>query len=288
MQNNAFYHKITLNLRGQLFTLDAPKVMGILNVTPDSFYAGSRVTTATELVDRAGKMVEEGVHFFDIGGYSTRPGASPIGEQEEAARVLPAIGALAKHFPNTPISVDTFRAAVARQAVEAGAAMINDVTGGAGDVEMISTVASLNVPYILMHMRGTPETMASMTNYDNLLKDITGYFQEKLNHLREVGITDVILDPGFGFAKNAEQNFELLQHLPWFQAMFGLPILVGLSRKSMIWRTLNTTAENAMNGTTGLHMLALQQGASLLRVHDVKEAIECIALYQRTNLSNAK
>lgn len=288
MQNNAFYHKITLNLRGQLFTFDTPKVMGILNVTPDSFYADSRIATTTALLDRASQMAKDGVHFFDIGGYSTRPGASRIDEQEERARVIPAVTALAKQFPKIPISVDTFRASVARQAVEAGASLINDVTGGEGDPAMFKTVAALKVPYVLMHMRGTPETMASMNQYDNLLKEITVYFQEKLQRLHALGITDVILDPGFGFAKNGDQNFELLQHLSWVHAIFGLPILVGLSRKSMIWRTLNVTADQALNGTTGLHMLALQEGASLLRVHDVKEAVECIALYQRTKLSIAQ
>jgi len=256
--------------------------MGILNVTPDSFYADSRITTEKELLDRASQMREEGAHFFDIGGYSTRPGAPPIDEKEEASRVVPFIGALTRHFPGTPISIDTFRASVARQAIEAGAAMINDVTGGEGDPDMMATVASLDVPYVLMHMRGTPETMASLTGYDNLLKEISQYFQERLSRLRSLGVKDVILDPGFGFAKNADQNFELLQHLSWFRTTFGLPILVGLSRKSMIWRTLHTTPEHALNGTTGLHMLALQQSASLLRVHDVKEAVECIALYQRT------
>lgn len=291
MQNNSFYSNITLNLRGRLYLLDAPKVMGILNVTPDSFYAGSRVSSEKELLDRAARMIAEGAHFIDIGGYSTRslmvynsprPGAAPVTEAEELERVVPAIRALSTHFPDALISVDTFRASVAAQAVEAGAVLINDVTGGEGDAKMMETAGDLNVPYVLMHMRGTPGTMTSLTHYDNLLKDLAFYFQEKLTQLRSHGVKDVILDPGFGFAKTVDQNFELLRQLSWFRDVFKLPLLVGLSRKTMIWRTLESTPEAALNGTTGLHMLALQQGAAILRVHDVKEAVECIALYQKT------
>lgn len=285
MQNNAFYSNITLNLRGKLLTLGAPRVMGILNVTPDSFYEGSRSQTDHDILERAATMVKEGADFLDIGGYSTRPGAATISEEEEIRRVMPAIHLVTQHFPEIPVSIDTFRASVASKAVESGASMINDVSGGEADPKMFETVAALGVPYILMHMRGTPETMATLTHYDHLLKDITHYFDSKISKLRNLGVHDIILDPGFGFAKTVEQNFELLNRLEWFQ-IFGLPLLAGLSRKSMIWRTLSTTPEAALNGTTGLHMLALNHGASMLRVHDVKEAVECIALYQKTKQPN--
>ncbi len=260
--------------------LDPPKVMGILNVTPDSFFDGSRLRDEKEILDRASSMVEEGVHLLDIGGYSTRPGAKIVSEEDECSRVLPAIRLLAKRFPKTPISIDTFRSSVARQAVDAGASLVNDISGGELDPKMFETVADLGVPYILMHMRGTPETMASLTHYDNLLKDVTDYFHKKIHLLRQLGVRDIILDPGFGFAKTAEQNFELLQHLRYF-SIFGLPLLAGLSRKAMVWKTLNTDPAGALNGTTALNTMALANGASLLRVHDVREAVECIALFQK-------
>lgn len=280
MQNNAIYSNITWNLRGRLYTLDRPRVMGILNITPDSFYAGSRLTHESEILERATRMTEEGVDLFDVGGYSTRPGASAVEEAEELRRVLPAIEILTQHFPDKPVSIDTFRSSVARKAVEAGALLINDVSGGELDPRMMETVAGLNVPYILMHMRGTPETMSSLATYTNLLKEMTTYFHQKVDKLRQLGVRDIILDPGFGFAKVGDQNFELLRNLSVFQT-FRLPILVGLSRKSMIWRTLSIEAEAALNGTTALHMVALQQGARLLRVHDVKAARECIQLFDR-------
>lgn len=257
--------------------------MGILNATPDSFYSGSRVQTEKDIVERAAQMIGEGAHFLDVGGYSTRPGAPQVTEEEERRRIRPAIDRLVKEFPDTPLSVDTFRADIAKESIDRGASLINDVTGGEGDPRMMEVVASLGVPYVLMHMRGTPQTMNSLTHYDDLIREITRYFQEKIYRLRSLGVRDIILDPGFGFAKNVAQNFELLNHLDWFREVFRLPLLVGLSRKSMIWRTLETTPEEALNGTTGLHMLALRQGAAILRVHDVKPAVECIALYQKTN-----
>lgn len=280
MQNNAIYSNITWNLRGRLYLLDRPRVMGILNITPDSFYAGSRLTHETDILDRATRMVNEGADLFDIGGYSTRPGASPVDEAEELRRVLPAVELLTNHFPETPLSIDTFRSSVARKAVEAGASLVNDVSGGELDPRMMDTVAELGVPYILMHMRGTPETMSSLATYTDLIKEITDYFHRKVDQLRQRGVRDIVLDPGFGFAKIGDQNFELLRSLAVFQA-FRLPVLVGLSRKSMIWRTLSIEPEEALNGTTALHMVALQQGARILRVHDVKPARECIQLFNR-------
>lgn len=280
MQNNAIYSNITWNLRGRLYLLDQPRVMGILNITPDSFYAGSRFTHESEILARATRMAEEGVDLFDIGGYSTRPGAATVEESEELRRVLPAVELLAKHFPDKPVSIDTFRASVARQAVEAGALLVNDVSGGELDARMMETVAELGVPYILMHMRGTPETMSSLATYTDLIKEMTDYFHQKVHQLRQLGVRDIVLDPGFGFAKVGDQNFELLRSLGAFQT-FRLPLLVGLSRKSMIWRTLSIEPEEALNGTTALHMVALQHGAKILRVHDVRPARECIQLFTR-------
>jgi dihydropteroate synthase len=280
VQNNAIYSNITWNLRGRLYLLDRPRVMGILNITPDSFYTGSRLTHESEILKRATRMVEDGVDLFDVGGYSTRPGAAPVDEAEELRRVLPALALLGKHFPAIPLSIDTFRASVARKAVEAGALLVNDVSGGELDPRMMETVAELGVPYVLMHMRGTPETMSSLAKYSDLIREMTDYFHQKVDRLRQLGVRDIAIDPGFGFAKIGDQNFELLRSLGVFQT-FRLPILVGLSRKSMIWRTLSIEPEQALNGTTALHMVALQQGAQLLRVHDVKEAQECIQLFTR-------
>lgn len=280
VQNNAFYSNNTLNLRGELLHLDTPKVMGILNITPDSFYEGSRVSGEKEILSQAAQMIEEGADLLDLGGYSSRPGASAISESEECNRVLPAIRLLKDHFPKTPLSIDTFRSTIARQAVDQGASLINDISGGEQDPQMFETVAELGVPYILMHMRGTPQTMTTLTQYDNLVKDVADYFHKKIYLLRQLGVRDLILDPGFGFAKTAEQNFELLQRLRYF-SIFGLPLLAGLSRKAMIWKTLNTDPAGALNGTTTLNTIALANGASILRVHDVREAVECIALSQK-------
>lgn len=280
MQNNVFYTNKTLNVRGTLLDLSTPKVMGILNVTPDSFYDGGKFTGEEHLLNQVKKMLDEGASFIDVGGYSSRPGAADIAEEEEAARVVPAIQLITKHFPQCIISIDTFRSSIAIKSVEAGASIINDISGGEQDPRMFKTVVSLKVPYILMHMRGTPQTMTTQTAYSNLLKDITDYFHAKIHQLHQLGAKDIIIDPGFGFAKTADQSFELLHHLDYFKIL-GHPILAGISRKSMIWKTLNTTTEGALNGTTALNTVALLKGASILRVHDVKEAVECINLLEK-------
>ncbi len=269
----------TLNCNGSLVNLSTPAIMGIVNVTTDSFYEGSRATKADDIVNKASRMLEDGATFLDVGGYSTRPGAEEVSETEELQRVLPAIEAIIKNFPKAIISIDTFRANVAQKALETGAAMVNDISGGLLDPEMLSTVARFQVPYIMMHMRGNPHTMMENTTYENITTDILHYFSERLAAARSAGINDVIVDPGFGFSKTREQNFELFNHLELFNAL-QTPVLVGISRKSMIYKTLQTSPEEALNGTTALHSIALQKGASILRVHDVKEAVECVTLYQ--------
>ena len=269
--------KKTLNFRGNVLDLTTPVVMGILNINADSFYANSRILSVDQAVERAGIMRSEGASLLDIGGYSTRPGAADISELEETNRILPIIEALVRHFPDVWISVDTFRSSVARQAVEAGAVLINDVSGGTLDPRMFETVASLGVPYVLMHMRGTPQTMTRHTVYNDLVPDVLFELQQQLATLRALGQKDVLIDPGFGFAKTPQQNFQLLNQLEAFQT-FDAPVLVGLSRKSTIWRTLNIRPEDALNGTTVLNTLALTKGADILRVHDVREAVEAITL----------
>lgn len=280
MQSKIFSVNKTLNVGGRLIDLSVPRVMGILNVTPDSFYDGKRYDDEVSALNQTEKMLTEGADFIDVGGYSTRPGAAAISVDDELGRVLPVIKSILKKFPSAMVSIDTFRSEVAKQAVETGAMMINDVSGGALDDNMFSTVASLKVPYVLMHMRGDSQTMTQQTEYDNLIKDITDYFHQKLFQLHSLGVKDIFVDPGFGFAKTAEQNFELLKKMDHFQ-IFGKPILAGLSRKSMIWKTLNAQPENALNGTTVLNTIALQKGASILRVHDVREARESILLTQK-------
>jgi len=253
--------------------------MGILNSTPDSFYAGSRIPGVDEALARAEAMLREGATFLDIGGYSTRPGAAEVTEEEELKRVAPLVEALVAAFPEALLSIDTFRSRVARTALEAGAALVNDISAGLRDPEMLPLIAEKQVPYIMMHMRGTPADMAQLTAYDDLVGEILYYFSERLAAARALGITDLIADPGFGFAKTRAQNFELLAGLPAFRVLEA-PLLVGISRKSMIWKTLGIDPSDALNGTTALHMLALQGGASILRVHDVKEASECIRLWE--------
>ena len=280
MQNNVFYTNKTLNVRGKVLDLSTPRVMGILNVTPDSFYDGGKFTEAKSILNQAQRMLDEGADIIDVGGYSSRPGALEVTVEEEAERVLSAIQPILKRFPDTILSIDTFRSSIAKKAVEAGAAIINDISGGEQDDDMFQTVASLNVPYILMHMQGTPQTMTKLTEYENFMKDITEYFHKKIYRLHQLGVKDIVIDPGFGFAKTVEQNFELLQHLDYLKIM-GLPILAGLSRKSMIWRTLNQAPEEALTGTIALNTAALLKGASILRVHDVKEAVACIKLISR-------
>ena len=281
MQSNVFSTNKTLNLRGRIMDLSKPKVMGILNITPDSFYDGGGFLSVDQAVTKCGEMLEEGAEMIDVGGYSTRPGAKDISEQEEFDRVIPVIEKIVQHFPETIISIDTFRSSVANLAVSAGASMVNDVSGGNLDGNMFPTVASLGVPYILMHSRGTPQTMASLTQYDNLLTDIAFDLSKKLNQLHSLGVKDIIIDPGFGFAKTIDQNFELLGNLGYF-GILEKPLLIGLSRKSMIWKTLAINSKEALNGTTTLNTIALIKGARILRVHDVKEAVECVKLVSRT------
>jgi dihydropteroate synthase len=276
-----FSTKSTLNTGGKILRLHDPIVMGILNVTPDSFFAGSRTFTEKMVLERAEKLLSEGAAILDIGGYSSRPGATDISEEEEMNRIAPAIISIVQEFPEAVISVDTFRSEVAKAAIEAGAAIINDISGGNLDGRMFATVADLQVPYILMHMRGTPQTMQTLTSYENLTAEITTYFSEKVDQLRRIGVKDIILDPGFGFAKTVAQNHELLNQLDYFK-IFGLPVLAGLSRKSMTYKALGIAPEEALNGTTALNMLALTKGAKILRVHDVKEAVQTIKLYLKT------
>ncbi|NBB26705.1 dihydropteroate synthase [Cellulophaga sp. BC115SP] len=272
-----------INCRGKLIDLAQPRVMGILNITPDSFFERSRVHTVEEILKQAEKMLSSGATFLDLGGHSTRPGAMPVSEEEEIKRVLPATEVILKHFPEALISIDTFRSNVAKACVEAGAVIVNDVSGGLLDDKMYETVASFgDVPYILMHMRGTIETMTQLTHYNNLVLDVLDDLQQKVAKLRAFNQRDIILDLGFGFAKNLDQNYELLNHLPDFEVM-NLPMLVGVSRKSMIWRKLDILASEALNGTTALNAVALMKGANILRVHDVKEAIETISLIKAVN-----
>lgn len=265
-----------INCKGELICFDTPKVMGILNITPDSFYAQSR-TTPAEVLRKAEQMLEEGATFVDIGGYSSRPNAQEVSPQEELQRVVPVVEALVKHFPDIRISVDTFRAEVARESLEAGACIINDISAGQIDPVIWEVVAHYQVPYIAMHMRGTPQTMQAYTEYDKLTKDILYYFSQVKDKARQLRINDLIVDPGFGFSKTLAQNYELMQQLALFKAL-ECPILVGISRKSMIYKLLDTTPEAALNGTTVLNTFALLHGADILRVHDVKEAVECVKI----------
>ncbi|MBK5212935.1 MAG: dihydropteroate synthase [Flavobacteriaceae bacterium] len=253
--------------------------MGIINVTTNSFYDGGKTFSEREILVQAEKMLSEGAMFLDIGGYSTRPGAENISEVEEIRRVVEAIEIILKNFPETLISVDTFRSEIAKKAVEAGAALVNDVSGGTLDTEMYRTVAKLKVPYILMHMRGTPKTMAKLTDYKNVTIEVLKDLSEKIALARAEGINDIVADPGFGFAKTREQSFQLLSNLELFKNL-EVPILAGVSRKSFIYKTLETSAENALNGTTSLNTIALLKGVSILRVHDVKEAVECVKLFE--------
>ncbi len=271
---------MTINCKGQLIDLSSPKVMGILNITPDSFYDGGLYKDDSEILNQVENILNEGATFIDVGAYSSRPNADHVSEDEELKRILPIVDLVLKEFPETLLSIDTFRSTVAKQCIEAGACMINDISAGKLDANMLQTIANLHVPYIMMHMRGTPQTMRQQTNYDNLVKDVIYYFSERISAARNLGITDLIIDPGFGFAKTLEQNFELLNKLELFK-MIEKPLLVGVSRKSMIYKTLQTTAKNALNGTSVLNTVALQKRASILRVHDVKEAMECVKLVKK-------
>jgi dihydropteroate synthase len=270
---------MTLNCNGQVIDLNTPKVMGILNVTPDSFYDGGRFKDEKSILTQAEKLLKEGATFIDIGAYSSRPGADFVSQDEELKRLIPIINSVVKTFPGSFISIDSFRSHVIKTSVEAGATMVNDISGGQLDPLMFEVVGALGVPYIMMHMRGTPQTMQQMTNYSDVVKEVYTYFSKRIELARTHQIKDIILDLGFGFSKTLEQNFELLGMLDYFKNL-NLPILAGVSRKSMIYKTLNTTADQALNGSTALHMVALQKGAKLLRVHDVEEAMECIQLYE--------
>lgn len=271
---------MNINCNGKLIDLSTPKVMGIVNVTPNSFYDGGKFNSEDTVLQLVEKMIIEGATFIDIGGYSSKPNAEFVSEEEELQRVIPIIKSILKSFPETIISIDTFRSKVAKQAVENGAAIVNDISAGSLDGNMMETVAKLQVPYIMMHMKGNPQTMQSLANYENIVKEILFYFSEKIVRARSLGINDLIVDCGFGFAKTTEQNFEVLQKLELFQ-MLELPMLVGVSRKSMIYKTLETNAENALNGTTVLNTIALTKGAKILRVHDVKEAVESAKLFEK-------
>lgn len=286
MAKDTFFQvKKTLNVGGKIIDLTEPKVMGILNITPDSFFSGSRLQTEKEILLQAEKMLHEGADFLDLGAYSSRVGAIDISPEEEEKRLIPAIKSIAKTFPNALLSIDTFRSTIAEKAIESGAHIINDISGGNLDLQMFKMAGKLKVPYILMHMKGTPQTMADLNQYENMIQEISFYFSEKIEMLKSAGVKDIILDPGFGFAKNIQQNFELLKQLENFRFL-GFPILAGLSRKSMIWKSLHISPEQALNGTSVLNTIALANGASILRVHDVKEAKECIQLISLLN-SNA-
>lgn len=271
--------KQSLRIKGDLLSLDKPIVMGILNLTPDSFYSGSKVSDSA-VIDKAGSMLEEGATILDLGGQSTRPGAEELSAVEEAKRVIPAIANIAMEYPNAVLSVDTFYADVARAAVEAGASIVNDISGGSLDDSMFETLAELQVPYILMHIKGRPRTMQRSPQYDDVVLAIFDYFKTRIDTLHRIGLNDIILDPGFGFGKTISHNYEILRRMKELEAL-GSPILAGISRKSMIWKVLNSSSNDALNGTTFLHAFALQNGARILRVHDVAEAVEAIQLFER-------
>ena len=266
-----------INCLGKLIDLSSPKVMGILNITPNSFFDGGKYTNEKSILIQVEKMLTEGADFMDIGAYSSKPNSEFVSEQEEQNRLIPVINLVLNNFSKTLIAVDTFRANVAKAGIENGACIINDISAGSLDENMLQTVAKLQVPYIMMHMKGNSKTMQSLTQYENITKEMLFYFSEKVALARSFGINDLIIDPGFGFAKTLEQNFEVLNNLELFQ-MLELPLLVGVSRKSMIYKTLEISAEFALNGTSVLNTIALQKRATILRVHDVKEAIECVKL----------
>lgn len=273
-----------INIKGKLLDLSIPKVMGVINVTPDSFYSGSRVTDEKDIILTAIKMTEEGADILDIGGYSSRPGAADISVEEEKNRVLKAIQAVSREMPDTIISVDTFRSEIARDAISAGAHIINDISGGEADSNMFDIVEKLNVPYIMMHMQGNPRTMQKNPVYDDVVADILKWFGERIFRLQSAGVKDIVIDPGFGFGKTIDQSFEMLQRLGDF-SIAGLPLLIGISRKSLIWKTLSITPDEALNGTSVLNAVALLKGADILRVHDVREAVQTVRLIKEIKKS---
>ncbi len=276
---------MTINCKGNLIDLNSPKIMGVLNVTPDSFYDGGKYKDSRAIITQVQKMLVHGATFIDVGAYSSRPGADHVSETEELHRIIPIVDLLVNKFPEILLSIDTFRARVAKECIKAGAAMINDISAGNLDNAMMQTVSQLKVPYVMMHLKGTPQNMQQNTTYEHLLKDILYYFSEKIADAHEKGIIDIIVDPGFGFSKNLAQNYELMQKLELFK-MTKKPILVGVSRKSMIYKVLKSDAKNALNGTTALNTIALLKGVNILRVHDVKEALECIKIVEQLNAAN--
>ncbi|SFD82080.1 dihydropteroate synthase [Flavobacterium phragmitis] len=271
-----------INCKGELVDLTIPKVMGILNVTPNSFFDGGKYKNEDEIILQVDKMLSEGATFIDIGAYSSKPSAEFVSEQEEIDRIVPAIELILKHFPEALLSIDTFRAEVAKASIESGATIINDIAASELDDKMFEVIAKYNVPYIMMHMRGNPQTMQSLTQYDDIVKEMLFYFSEKVQQARALGINDLILDPGFGFAKTTDQNYEVMEKMELFN-LLELPVLAGISRKSMIYKTLDITPQEALNGTTFLNTIALMKGAKILRVHDVKEAVECVTLFDKIN-----
>jgi dihydropteroate synthase len=285
---DTFFRKnTTLNAGGRLIDLSSPKVMGIINLTPDSFYAGSRNQGVDAALLQAAKMLDEGAAFLDLGAYSSRPGADDISVEEETGRLLPVVEAIAGEFPAAVLSIDTFRSKVAEAGIKAGGHMINDISGGQLDEDMFATVARLQVPYILMHLKGTPQNMNKMALYEDVFSEVYDYFADKYHQLKQLGVHDVIIDPGFGFAKKAEHSYALMNRLQDFD-MLGLPVNVGISRKTMIYKTLGVNAADALNGTTVLNAIALTKGANILRVHDVKEAVEAVKLFLAVNGEKAK
>ena len=268
---------MTINCKGQIIDLSTPKIMGILNITPNSFYDGGKYSLENNAIAQVEKMLKEGATFIDIGAYSSKPNAELVSEEEELNRIIPVVKAILNKFPDALLSIDTFRSTVAQECINNGAALINDISAGSLDEKMMEVIASNNVPYIMMHLRGTPQTMQDQTNYEHIINEILTYFSDKVNKARSLGINDLIIDPGFGFAKTTDQNYEILSNLELFK-MLELPILAGISRKSMIYKTLETSPEEALNGTTVLNTVAITKGATIIRVHDVKEAMECVKL----------
>lgn len=276
-ESSVFVRKKTLNCRGRLVDLRGGKVMGILNVTPDSFYDGGNYTYEREQLSQVERMINDGATFIDIGGYSTRPGADDVSLEDELRRVIPTIETISKNFPEAILSIDTFRSVVAERAIELGVSIINDITGGGGDAQMYPLVSKLKTPYILMHIQGTPKSMHQNPYYEDITKEMILYFSERLNQLKDEGVDDIIIDPGFGFGKSIEHNYEVLKNLHLF-SMLEQPILVGVSRKSMINKVLHINPENSLNGTSIVNTLAAVQGCDILRVHDVKEAVEVLKI----------
>lgn len=273
---------MTININGDLVDCNEPKVAGILNITPDSFFDGGRYSTIDKALKQTEKLIDEGADFIDIGGQSTRPDSEFLSDETELSIVIPVIKAIKKEFPRVKLSIDTFWSKVAIESVNEGVGMINDISGGTLDNKMFETMGKLNVPYVLMHMRGTPQTMGNYTDYENLITDINYYFSKKISELRKFGVNDILLDPGFGFSKTLQQNYDLLKNMDKFK-IFNLPLYIGISRKSMIYKCLETSAENALIGTSALNLYALQKGAHILRVHDVKEAKQMIKLWKMLN-----